>query len=132
MFEITKEYSFEAAHHLPDHQGQCHNVHGHSYVLEVALSAIHLQTTGSEAGMVVDFVRIDDVMKPLVARVDHGGFALGYADTLNEALPSEYQPPTAEHIAEWAAHALIAHFGPSVRCVRVWETAKCSAAYYQD
>ena len=33
--KIGKTYSFEAAHHLPNHNGKCKNPHGHSYRLEV-------------------------------------------------------------------------------------------------
>ena len=36
---ITKRFTFEACHHLPNYNGKCANVHGHSYKLEVTVSA---------------------------------------------------------------------------------------------
>ncbi|NES98612.1 MAG: 6-carboxytetrahydropterin synthase QueD, partial [Desertifilum sp. SIO1I2] len=29
---IYKEFRFEAAHHLPHHDGKCRRLHGHSWV----------------------------------------------------------------------------------------------------
>ena len=48
---VTKEFSFEAAHFLPDYVGCCFLTHGHSYKLFVSVKA----GVNPNTGMVVDF-----------------------------------------------------------------------------
>src|SRR5579884_2110533 len=53
---ITREFRFEAAHHLPGHRGKCRRPHGHSYRLQVSLRGPIIDTPGqSDDGMVIDF-----------------------------------------------------------------------------
>lgn len=64
---ITKIFRFEAAHHLPDHQGKCARLHGHSYKLEVMLrGAIKDSVGASDNGMVMDFGDISQIVKGAV------------------------------------------------------------------
>ena len=35
--EVTKIFRFESAHNLPNYEGDCANLHGHSYKLEVTV-----------------------------------------------------------------------------------------------
>ena len=51
---ITKEFTFEAAHWLPDHQGSCNRPHGHSYILEIEVEG-ETRREGPAKGMVMDF-----------------------------------------------------------------------------
>ncbi|WDC84441.1 6-carboxytetrahydropterin synthase [Caloramator sp. mosi_1] len=49
MLTVSKEFNFEAAHMLSEHQGDCKNLHGHSYKMIV-------EVTGDiKNGMVIDF-----------------------------------------------------------------------------
>ncbi len=53
---ITREFTFEACHHLPGHRGKCRRPHGHSYRLQISLRGPILNTPGeSSDGMVMDF-----------------------------------------------------------------------------
>src|SRR5258708_39836826 len=52
---LTKVFVFEAAHFLPEHEGKCARMHGHSYRLEVSLRGPVQEAPGSEQGMVLDF-----------------------------------------------------------------------------
>lgn len=69
MFEISKSYSFEAAHSLPflPPEHKCHHLHGHSYKVTLMLRGDKLNSNG----MLRDFCDIDAYMKPLVAMYDH-------------------------------------------------------------
>ena len=90
MIEISKRYRFEAAHYLPHVAPghQCKRLHGHSYVMEVALSGTLTQTTG----WVMDFGTMTDLMvKPLLEQLDH--YCLNDIEGLDN--------PTAERLAEW-------------------------------
>lgn len=73
MTQIFKEFTFDAAHQLPDHEGKCANLHGHTYKLQVCVSGPIKQSLGApDDGMVVDFSVISDIWKTrLEPRLDH-------------------------------------------------------------
>jgi 6-pyruvoyltetrahydropterin/6-carboxytetrahydropterin synthase len=87
--ELFKEFTFEAAHRLPnapaDHK--CARLHGHSFRVEVHVSGrVHAHT-----GWVMDFGDIKNVAKPLIDELDH--------TYLNEV--EGLKNPTSENIARW-------------------------------
>ena len=47
---VSKEFTFDAAHHLFNYEGKCKALHGHTYHLQVAVSAFL-----DERGMTYDF-----------------------------------------------------------------------------
>lgn len=147
---VGKQFTFHASHKLPNHQGQCKRLHGHSYVLEVLVTGPVKQAgrTESDEGMVVDFEVIKSIYKSWIEPfVEH--------QYLNERLhpdeirivknKAEHQVPqlpkapngepltTCENLAEWLqrifAWQLLECLGispysinqPSV-CIRLWET----------
>lgn len=114
---LTKEFRFEAAHQLPDHNGKCARLHGHSYRLEVSVRGpIQPRRGASDDGMVVDLDMIKDVVqRHVIARLDH--------QFLNEILA---ETSTAENIAHWAWDAIEAGdpaFARLLYRIRLWETA---------
>lgn len=125
MAVIGKEYAFEAAHQIPNHNGKCARLHGHSYRVIVELSGPIMTNFGaSDHGMVVDFYHLDEVVKPLIARLDH--------QNLNDIIPY----PTAEIIGVWFYEQVAAHFHRDndfdVMAVTVYETAKAFAKVTED
>lgn len=79
---LTKQFSFEMAHALPDYLGKCHNIHGHSYKLFVTVegepagttdeTGIHQQTGEASMGMVIDFHQLKTIVEEaIVDRFDH-------------------------------------------------------------
>jgi len=110
---IRRSYDFEAAHQLPHVCAghKCGRMHGHSYRVTVRARGV-VQTTGDEAGMVVDFARIDAVLRPL----DH--------TTLNDH--PGLQNPTSEVLAGWVIARLRAG-GVPVLDVAVAETDRSEA-----
>lgn len=58
MLSITKIFSFEAAHRISNYQGACSQVHGHSYKLQITVSA----EMPGENDMILDF----KILKELV------------------------------------------------------------------
>ncbi len=87
--EIFKEFSFEAAHRLPnvppDHK--CARLHGHSFRVEVHVSG----PVGEQTGWILDFAEIKQAWKPLEKELGH--------HYLNE-IPG-LKNPTSEHLARW-------------------------------
>jgi 6-pyruvoyltetrahydropterin/6-carboxytetrahydropterin synthase len=87
MYRICKRFSFDAAHRLdglPDGH-KCGRTHGHTYAVEVELSAHRLD----QHGFVVDFGDLSAVVKGLIdQRYDH--------QFLNDKIDAN---PTAENLA---------------------------------
>ncbi len=110
---IAKEFTFDAAHSLPNSDGPCRRLHGHTYhVLVVARGPIQPIDGGAEEGMVIDFSRLKDIFKRRIeARCDH--------QFLNETVP--IPRTTAELLAAWMLGELRAE-APQVVAVRLHET----------
>ena len=112
---LTKTFRFEAAHHLPGHQGQCARPHGHSYKLEVTVRGpIRDQPGASDDGMVLDFGDLAALVRAaVIERLDHYD--------LNTILPTR---TTAENLAHWIWETLLAAGLPAALLyrVRLWET----------
>lgn len=73
---ITRRFSFESCHHLPNYYGKCSRVHGHSYKLEVTVSAnkdfVTESTINPYKNMVIDFSSLKDVVNStVVSQYDH-------------------------------------------------------------
>lgn len=84
-------------------------MHGHSYRLEVAVEG-SLQTQGPSTGMVVDFDRIDRIVREsAIASLDHY--------SLNDVIDN----PTAENVVVWIWRTLQPHL-TGLRELVLWET----------
>lgn len=117
MIEITKRFTFEAAHMLPWHGGKCKNLHGHSYKLEVSFGSQSLD----EHDIVLDFDCMTEIVNDLVVtKYDH------------KYLNDFFENPTAEAMALDISRALsnvlkLNNLSTiSVTKVQLWETEKCS------
>jgi 6-pyruvoyltetrahydropterin/6-carboxytetrahydropterin synthase len=67
MFEVTVEAGFSSGHYLRNYRGKCENPHGHNYKVFVTLVGESLD----EAGMLLDFKLLKQVMRPTVEYLDH-------------------------------------------------------------
>jgi 6-pyruvoyltetrahydropterin/6-carboxytetrahydropterin synthase len=89
VIAVFKEFTFEAAHRLPnvapDHK--CARLHGHSFRVTVHVEG----EPGTESGWVLDFADIQSAFEPLHAQLDHR--------YLNE-VPG-LDNPTSERVAVW-------------------------------
>lgn len=111
--EVTKRFTFEAAHNLPWHQGKCHNLHGHSFMLEVTLKgAVHPDDGRPDSGMVSDFSFVKEKISPIIEEhLDH--------KNLNNILEN----PTAENLTLWLVEKFKVLFGHRLDKVRLYETS---------
>ena len=134
QFQVTKVIEFAYGHRLLEHGGKCKHLHGHNGVVEVDVDAEALDPLG----MVVDFGRVNEVVKAWInENLDHK-MVLSRADPLVEILTGVGEPvyvmdenPTAENIAKLIWHAARRE-GLRVSEVRVWETGTSRAAYKGD
>lgn len=118
---VTKSFTFDAAHRLLHHQGKCHNLHGHTYKIEVTVNgpvkqydpqdADDIGHHESDEGMVIDFDRIKEWWSDLDPIFDHA-LILDENDPLIDALESLDNAdavkitqlpfsPTAENFAQY-------------------------------
>lgn len=84
---VSKEFTFDAAHHLHAYEGKCKNLHGHTYTVVFGISGIP-----NEIGLTIDFGTIKSIWKEEIE---------GYLDHryLNETLPP--MNTTAENMVVW-------------------------------
>ncbi len=73
LIRITKIFSFEMGHALHNYDGQCKNIHGHSYKLSVTIIGKPVtDTSNPKLGMVMDFKDLISIVKePIVNKFDH-------------------------------------------------------------
>ncbi len=114
--EIFKEFTFEAAHRLPNVEPghKCARLHGHSFRVSVHLSG----TVGTDSGWVRDFDDVSCAMAPLLKRLDH--YYLNEIDGLEN--------PTSEVLARWIWTRLTAAL-PELSEVVVRETCTSGCVY---
>jgi 6-pyruvoyltetrahydropterin/6-carboxytetrahydropterin synthase len=80
LMDIGKEFRFEASHQLPNHDGKCARLHGHSWVLKVFVQGSVSEEFGPKEGMVKDFADIKEVVQPIIDMLDHHHLGRGAAD----------------------------------------------------
>lgn len=72
---VTKEFQWDMAHMLAEHQGLCKNVHGHTYKMQVTVtrkSDSLISGSGASNGMVIDFKDLKTIVKgKIVEPLDH-------------------------------------------------------------
>lgn len=143
MLTITKRLEFDAGHRIPDHKGQCWNVHGHRYVLEVTLVGEPVNQPGtSDHGMLMDFSDVTRVAKEQVVDAwDHAFLVFEGDDAVRQLLsviPNHKtvvldRVPTVENLAAIAFELLRRvydeRFGNdlSLERIRLFETPNCWA-----
>ncbi|EJS10721.1 queuosine biosynthesis protein QueD [Bacillus cereus VDM062] len=115
---VSKEFTFDAAHHLHCYEGKCKNLHGHTYKVVFGISGYV-----NDIGLAIDFGDIKEIWKnEIEIYLDHR--------YLNETLP--VMNTTAENMVVWIyekmAEALTKgnraeeYKGARVEFVRLFET----------
>jgi len=89
MFEVTVEAGFSSGHYLRNYRGKCENPHGHNYKVFVTLIGEELD----EAGLLLDFKLLKQVMRPVVDYLDH--------QMINDLEPFTTVNPSAENLARY-------------------------------
>lgn len=75
---ISKDFTFEASHVLPKHEGKCSRLHGHSWQLTVAVEG----PVDKETGFVVDYAKLKKLVNTwIIDNIDHTHLGCGEAFT---------------------------------------------------
>jgi len=121
MFVVSVQAHYDSAHYLRHYRGKCERLHGHRYVVELALATSELD----EAGIAFDFVVVKKHLRELADRLDH--------ENLNELEPFTEIEPSAENQARFFYDELKQRLPPELAramlYTRVWETPTQWAQY---
>jgi 6-pyruvoyltetrahydropterin/6-carboxytetrahydropterin synthase len=113
---LYKDFSFEAAHRLPNvpEAHKCARLHGHSFLVRVSVDG----PVGEQTGWVMDFADLKAAFRPLHDRLDHR--------YLNEIAGLEN--PTSEVLAQWIWRELRPTL-PGLAEIEVRETCTSGCIY---
>ena len=115
---VTREAALSAAHLLGNYNGECGQLHGHNWTVEVSVEASELD----QLGMVIDFKVLNKHIKDIIDKLDH--------KFINDIAPFNTINPTSENLAAYFFQQLSDLINDSrvrVCRVKVWETEKSFA-----
>ena len=121
MYTVSVQAHYDSAHSLRNYEGKCERLHGHRYVVEVAVQS----ETLNEAGIACDFTDLKRHLKDLAERLDHRN--------LNEVPPFTEIESSAENQARYFFDELKAllpeELAAGLLYARVWESPQQWAQY---
>lgn len=124
MYQVSKTFSFDAAHALRGYEGNCERLHGHRWEVAVCVEGTDLNALG----LLVDFRAIKAAAQAATAEYDH--------NTLNDVAPYDTINPSTENIARTIFHAVqgkLAAIAPDAHLayIQVWESPTSWAKYWE-
>jgi 6-pyruvoyltetrahydropterin/6-carboxytetrahydropterin synthase len=126
MYALTVKHHFDAAHALRSYEGECRNLHGHTWDVEVTVAGHELDTRD----ILYDFKDLKSDLLHVLAGFDHR--------YLNEVPPFDRVSPTAENLArvvfEKVARRVDEATGSRVRVIEVavWESPVARVVYSES
>ncbi len=144
IIRVTKSFAFEMAHALAGYDGECRNIHGHSYKLFVTLRGMPLQQPGQpKDGMVMDFSHLKKLVKEQVLDTyDHALVLNSTAASQVIAELSKHYPkvvpmpfqPTCENLLLDIVEKIQGNLPPQIELfqVKLFETESSSAEWCSD
>ena len=105
---------FDAAHSLPDYQGDCSRLHGHTWYLEFEF---YFPGMPGKTGMFIDFKDLKEIIEYYIKKYyDHR--------LLNENIEN----PTAENLVKHLYDLIKPKFNP-LKTIRLWESPTYGVEY---
>jgi 6-pyruvoyltetrahydropterin/6-carboxytetrahydropterin synthase len=123
MFEVRVTLNFSAAHFLKDYPGNCARLHGHNWIVIVAVRANELDSLG----FVIDFRELKKDAQAIIEEIDHS--------LINEHKDFIEANPSSENIAKWIFNRLknkVNDTRCSLHSIEVGETPSSSVIYYEN
>ena len=120
MYRLTIQTSFAAAHNLLQYQGDCENLHGHNWKVDVTVAARELD----KSGLGIDFKILKAETRRLLETLDH--------KYLNDLPMFKGLSPSSENIARYLFEELgrtLNTENVTVTMVNVWESDFACASY---
>jgi queuosine biosynthesis protein QueD len=119
VYELRVKSHFDAAHALRGYPGECRQLHGHTWDVEVTVAGAELD----EIGIVYDFKLLKEDLEHVLDRYDHA--------YLNDLAPFDELSPTAENLARVIYESLAETIDARVTLVEVavWESPVARLSY---
>ncbi len=121
MYVVSVKAHYDSAHYLRNYKGKCERLHGHHYVVEVALATDAL----NDSGLAFDFVDVKRHLRELADWLDH--------QNINDLPPFTEIESSAENQARFFFDELKQRLPPDMAAAllytRVWETPTQWAQY---
>lgn len=120
-YEVTVIKEFAAAHKLVAYPGNCSQVHGHTWKVELVVVGDKLD----DIGMLIDFRQVKRILDNIITEYDH--------TYLNDIPPFDTINPTAENIAKIIydrASIMLGNY--KVKLVKVWESPNAYITYGEE
>ena len=123
---------FDAAHFLPNYDGKCSKVHGHTWKVEVKICG------DAENGNLIDFTVFKEIVEKVISALDHNLLnniiVVPTAENISQFLWDGINYELTEYMAMISIHALKnggfkerSNADVKLCMVRVWESEKCYA-----
>ena len=122
MFELDIHREFSAAHSLRGYHGDCANLHGHNWTVQVFIQSEKL----NEIGIAMDFKVLKKELEAVLAELDH--------KNLNEHPHFKETNATSENLAMYIDQRLrpaVNLPGVKLAKVRVCESPTSGATYFE-
>lgn len=134
---LTKEVKFHMAHMLANYNGECKNIHGHTYILQVTVFK-NLDLKCENSDMIIDFGVLNKIIKEKILDVCDHSFACWKNST--EKLELKFSKllkengkkivefnfrPTAEMMSKSFFYILqeaLKEYNIEIKSVKLWET----------
>jgi len=123
MYHLTIQTHFAAAHNLLNYDGDCENLHGHNWKVEVTVKTATLD----DAGLGIDFKILKKKTNRIMDFLDH--------KYLNDLEPFKGVSTSSEHISKYIFDELNEDLQSTdviVERVTVWESENACASYTAD
>jgi 6-pyruvoyltetrahydropterin/6-carboxytetrahydropterin synthase len=143
MLTITKKFSFEAAHRLPEYDGKCANLHGHRWELEVEVEGPPCNGEIQYSGILFDFSYLKKIIhERIIDMFDHSYINNFCTNTTGRPLyipineieerPCIFGNPTCENITQWIQKVLFYIFRKNLVRIRLYETKDSYVEWRRD
>jgi len=122
MFELDIRREFSAAHSLRGYNGNCSNLHGHNWVVQIFIRSEELD----DVGIAMDFKVLKRELDVILEGLDH--------KNLNEHPAFREKNPTSENLAMFIYRELTSKINTEnirVSKVRVCESANSGASFFE-
>ncbi len=119
MFELSVEGYFSAAHQVKGYPGDCADIHGHTYRIQVRVRVRKLD----KLGMGIDFRMLNAELQKVLEGLDH--------KNLNVIPFFDKHNATAEYVAEYIFGQMKKKID-NVTAVTVWEGPNYAVTYSSD
>jgi len=120
MYKLKVTSNFSAAHRLDGYQGDCANLHGHNWRVQVGIICLEQD----DIGLRIDFKEVKKRLNQVVSELDH--------KLLNDLPWFRDKNPTSEELARHLYFRLKESFN-NLSCqiaeVEIWESENSSLVY---